>query len=73
MTRDEALDVVIAAAERWAENAKVAFLAGSTRTTPTSAAVASSVLFGLYHFTHSTPWNNWAQAARLSVLCFLYA
>jgi hypothetical protein len=26
MTRDEALDVVIAAAERWAENAEVAFL-----------------------------------------------
>lgn len=29
------------------------------------AAIASAALFGLYHFTYSPPWNNWAQAARL--------
>lgn len=32
------------------------------------AAIISSALFGLYHFTHAAPWNNWAQAARLSVV-----
>ncbi len=33
-----------------------------------AAAIASAALFGLYHFTYSPPWNNWAQAARLSVV-----
>lgn len=33
-----------------------------------TAAIVSSALFGLYHFTHSAPWNNWAQAARLCVV-----
>jgi len=33
-----------------------------------AAAIVSSALFGLYHFTHSPPWNNWAQAARLFVV-----
>lgn len=40
------------------------------------AAIVSSALFGLYHFSHSPPWNNWAQAARLFVVwlvvCFVY-
>ena len=35
-----------------------------------AAAVVCSALFGLYHFTHPAPWNNWAQAARLSVVWF---
>ena len=30
--------------------------------------IVSSVLFGLYHFTHSPPWNNWAQATLLFVV-----
>ena len=33
-----------------------------------AAAIVSSALFGLYHFTHPPPWNNWAQAARLFVV-----
>ena len=33
-----------------------------------AAAIASAALFGLYHFTHSPPWNNWAQAARLFIV-----
>lgn len=33
-----------------------------------TAAIVSSALFGLYHFTRSAPWNNWGQAARLSVV-----
>ena len=33
-----------------------------------AAAIVSSALFGLYHFTHSPPWNNWTQAARLFVV-----
>jgi hypothetical protein len=33
-----------------------------------AAAIASAALFGLYHFTYSPPWNNWVQAARLSVV-----
>ncbi len=33
-----------------------------------AAAIVSSALFGLYHFTHSPPWNNWAQAALLFVV-----
>lgn len=33
-----------------------------------AAAIVSSVLFGLYHFTHSPPWNNWAQATLLFVV-----
>ncbi len=41
-----------------------------------AAAIASAALFGLYHFTHSPPWNNWAQAGRLSVVwlfvCLVY-
>ncbi|MGD0335340.1 MAG: CPBP family glutamic-type intramembrane protease [Xanthobacteraceae bacterium] len=33
-----------------------------------AAAIASAALFGLYHFTHSPPWNNWAQAALLFIV-----
>ncbi len=33
-----------------------------------AAAIASAALFGLYHFTYPPPWNNWAQAGRLSVV-----
>jgi hypothetical protein len=41
-----------------------------------AAAIASAALFGLYHFTYSPPWNNWAQAVRLFIVwlfvCFAY-
>lgn len=46
-------------------------LAGSLLHPPwasVAAAIVSSALFGLYHFTHSPPWNNWAQAVRLFVV-----
>jgi len=33
-----------------------------------AAAIVSSALFGLYHFTHSPPWNTWALAARLFIV-----
>ncbi len=33
-----------------------------------AAAIVSSALFGLYHFTHAPPWNSGAQAARLFVV-----
>lgn len=33
-----------------------------------AAALASSVAFGLYHFTHPPPWNSWARAAPLIVV-----
>ena len=29
------------------------------------AAIGSSVLFGLFHFTYPPPWNSWTRAARL--------
>jgi hypothetical protein len=46
-------------------------VAGSLLRSPwaaVAAAIVSSALFGLYHFTHFPPWNNWAQAARLFVV-----
>jgi hypothetical protein len=32
------------------------------------AAIASSVLFGLYHFAHSAPFNTWQMVGLLSVV-----
>lgn len=46
-------------------------LAGSALPSPSAtfaAAIASSAAFGLYHFTHSAPWNSWARAAPLIVV-----
>ncbi len=46
-------------------------VAGSMLRSPwasVAAAIGSSVLFGLYHFTHSQPWNSWARAAPLIVV-----
>lgn len=59
---------------------RIEAIAGSTVGSPwasVAAAIASSGLFGLYHFTYSPPWNNLAQAARLFIVwlfvCLAYA
>lgn len=49
----------------------IELVAGSMLRAPwasVAATIGSSVLFGLYHFTHSPPWNRWRRVAPLIVV-----